>query len=62
MPEDTKEHKPERARLHEQHTRTTCQGTYILAHFTRHCRSKKHQDALDAWSKEQFQKANPLWS
>ena len=62
MPADTQKRKPEKKRLPAQYTCTTCQGTYILANFTRRCRSKKHQDALDAWAKEEFKKANPLWS
>ena len=62
MPEDTQNRKPEKKRLLAHYTCTTCQSTYTLANLSRHCRSKKNQDALDAWAKEEFKKANPLLS
>ena len=53
MPEDTEKRKPEKKRLLAHYTCTTCRSTYTLANLSRHCRSKKHQDALDAWAKEE---------
>ena len=59
MPEDTQNRKPEKKRPPTHYTCTTCQSTYTLANLSRRSRSKKHQDALDAWAKEEFKKANP---